>query len=335
MIKALLDSSCITGDNPRMSTDLDTSHERILPFQFPHLELIETARQLIFASAQHEPVGNDLSVVNLYLLAEKYSIELAIENGVLYRYYADNARFVGYTFPYGAEDDAARERALQRIECDAALRGRRAEFCLLTEGDVAHLQRLRPDCYEMSTQRADSDYIYSRDALLALSGTRYHKKRNRLSQTLRQLEQQQLEWHSVRLDPALHTQAILELTEQWRIQMVGHEQSTSSELASIGLALQHWEALQLAGCGIFVEGVLRSYAICSYAREGELNTHFEKCHPDWRQLYALINQETARHFPDVTTINREEDLGQDGLRQAKLSYHPSLLIHKYRASLIS
>ncbi len=320
-----------------MSTDDDTSRDRMLPFQPPNLELLEEARHLIFASSQHEPVGNDLSVANLYLLAGKYSIELAIENAVLYRYYSGNDRFVGYAFPYGLaeHDDDALELALERIEQDADRRGRRAEFCLLTERDVTQLQRLRPDCYEMSTQRADSDYIYSRDALFALAGTRYHKKRNRLSQTLRQLDKQQLEWHSVRLNPALHAKAILELTQQWREQLQGNEQSTSSELASIELALKHWDALQLAGCGIFVEGVLRSYAICSYAREGELNTHFEKCHPDWRHLYALINQETARHFPDVFTINREEDLGHDGLRQAKLSYHPALLIHKYRASLIS
>ncbi len=270
----------------------------------------------------------------MYLFAQKYNIELAVEQGILYRHYGENARFVGYALPYGARDEAQLDAALSRIESDAAQRGRAANFCLLTEAEAEQLTRLRPDCYEISTRRADSDYIYSREAMAELPGTRYHKKRNRLSQALRKLDEQGHEWRAVALDASVHGEQILAIAASWQQQHELDAQNTQLELSYIQRALRDWDALRMQGCGIEIDGVLRSFAMCSYSRAGELNTHFEKAHPEWRMLYPLINRETARMFSTAQRINREEDLGHEGLRQAKLSYHPEYLLDKYHAQLL-
>ncbi len=302
-----------------------------LDFRAPSLELIAQAAQSIISTPRKLPLGNDMNIANMFLFAQKYGIELALEEGILYRHYSENTRFLGYGFPYGTQDEASLEQALQRIESDAVTRQRPADFCLLTAEERDLLMRLRPSLYSIDTNRADSDYIYLRQSLAELPGTRYHKKRNRLSQTLRELEKRKLDYTTIQLDPAQHRDHIISLARDWQ-QHESDAKNTALELASMETALTNWEALGLQGLGLMLEGKLRSFSIFSYSRPDALNTHFEKTHPDWRFLYPLINKQTALHSSRATLINREEDLGLAGLRQAKLSYHPHLILDKYRAT---
>ena len=85
--------------------------------------------------------------------------------------------------------------------------------------------------------------------------------------------------------------------------------------------------------GIYVDDQLEAFSIGSYnSKEKMAIIHIEKANPEMRGLYQMINQQFLIHeFPDAEIVNREDDMGLDGLRQAKLSYHPAVMVKKYSA----
>ncbi len=314
------------------ASECDQAHRSPLPFQAPSLDLVAKAHEVIKSTPRQLALGNDMSVVNMYLFAAKYGTMIAVEDGIFYRHYENNKRFLGYGFPYGTQNEEELKHALGRIECDAAARQRPVKFCLMTAEEKDMLMKLQPERYAYETNRSDSDYIYARHTLAELPGGLYHKKRNRVSAALRELEKRGVSWEAVELDPETQGEEILALARSWQLDHGGDSANTALELSYIEQALKHWKTLKLQGLVILVEGEVRSFAICSYSRDAELNTHFEKTHPDWRFLYPLINRECAQHFSEAQFINREEDLGSEGLRKAKLSYHPQLILDKYSAT---
>lgn len=83
--------------------------------------------------------------------------------------------------------------------------------------------------------------------------------------------------------------------------------------------------------GIYIDGNLEAYSIGSYNPDTKYAyIHIEKANPNFRGLYNYINQQFLIHeFPDAEFVNREDDMGQEGLRKAKLSYKPVRLETKY------
>ena len=82
--------------------------------------------------------------------------------------------------------------------------------------------------------------------------------------------------------------------------------------------------------GIYVDGALEAFSIGEKLKPNMALIHIEKANPEIRGLYPYINQKfLVDEFPDVEFVNREEDLGIEGLRKAKLSYHPVRFAEKY------
>lgn len=180
----------------------------------------------------------------------------------------------------------------------------------------------------ITTDRDNADYLYLRSDLAELPGSRYHKKRNRLAYFTRrhryQVERYQLE----------HLEGCRALLARWGAQPRGDNNASpafNAELAAADEALQMAEPLGLEGLVVLMEG-----RVCGFTLGERLNLttavcHFEKVDPYLEGLAQLINREfAAQLFVDCALINREQDLGEAGLRQAKSSYHPHQLLTKYR-----
>lgn len=291
-----------------------------LPFAPPCLNDAARIRAIVAACAGQ---GNDLSFASMYLLQAKYHTEVAVVGGILYRRYSGNSRLNGYAYPLGADDPTP---ALRRIEEDAAARGEELRFCLLTEEQATDLQRRYPGRFHAETKRGDADYLYLRSNMAELPGTAFHKKRNHISKFTRLHPN----WAFKPLDDAAaaHARAI---ANAW----LDAEESTPAlqhEFRAICHALELRDALQLTGGVLYVDTAPVGMAIVSHITPDVADIHYEKCLPDWRDAYTLINRETARRV-SCTFINREEDLDQPGLRKAKESYHPAFLLPK--TSLLS
>lgn len=305
-----------------------------LSFHRPELEDGDALRRIV---SDASAVNSDLAWVNLYLLASKYNTEIAIENGILYRHYGDNARLCGYSFPCAADllDRDGRltqraEEALRRIEQDSRTRGRTLRFCLLSPAEKECLESLRPGFWRFHCARGNHDYLYRRSDLAELPGTSYHAKRNHLSRFLR-------DHGHVEIEPLHDGNAddFRQVAEAWlsgmRASAGAHPRALEHEWRAIDAALRLRVPLALEGTLLRVQGAPAAMALTSFISPLVADVHYEKCHPDFRGAYALINRETAKRLSSANLINREEDLGVEGLRQAKLSYKPCRLVEKWDA----
>jgi len=191
-------------------------------------------------------------------------------------------------------------------------------------GDLAR-RYAEPLGLDAEEDRAHSDYVYRTESLVALSGRKYHSKRNHINQFSRT--------YAYRYEPltAALIGACLELQEEWcRLrECVDHEGLLSEEHA-IHEALRHFHELDCSGAAIVVGGRVVAFSLGEPLSPDTAVIHVEKANPEYPGSYAVINQEFCRHsWSAYTYINREQDLGNEGLRQAKLSYYPDHLVTKF------
>jgi len=174
--------------------------------------------------------------------------------------------------------------------------------------------------------RQSFDYLYLREELATLPGNRFHKKKNRISYFTARHE------HEVQLLSAGHRCGCLQLLDEWgRVAEVEGNQSFNLEMDATVEALTLADRLGLQGVVLTVAGVVRAFALGERLNRETAVCHFEKADPFMEGASQLVNREFARLlFSDCRYINREQDLGEPGLRNAKLSYHPAELVRKYR-----
>lgn len=295
----------------------------LLPFVSPVLADATAVREITWRT---RAVGSDLAFANIYLLQNKYHTEILIQDGILYRHFSGNTRLRGYAFPCGAADEDATDMALRRIEADASARNREAAFCLLTDEDAAMLQRLRPGRFVYTSDRGNADYLYRQSDLSQLPGTPYHTKRNHLARFTRLYP----DWYFRLYSPALHADA-LSVADAW-YQAAAGTAALEHEHEAIRHALKHASELNLTGGLIYIGNQPVALALASMISSQAADVHYEKCHPDYRDAYPAINRCMADALAPATYINREEDMNIDGLRKAKRSYRPALLLNKWDAT---
>ena len=275
-------------------------------------------------------LGSDTSPVNLYLLRDKYHTEVAEHEGVLFRRYAgSNINRQGYGFPLSAAPfDLG--KALAALRCDARERGESLRFCLCDEKQRKALDEFCAIHWKSCS--GDSDYIYKRESLAKLSGRKLHRKKNHVNHFWRLYpEAEYLPLTAERLPDALR------VARQWMMERQDMETSAQGEWACIQEAASHWDALGMMGGVLYVDGEPVAMTMVSASSPQCLDVHFEKATGVFAAdgAFSVVNQcfaasEEARAF---AYINREEDLGIEGLKKAKESYQPCLKLEKYYGSV--
>ena len=180
--------------------------------------------------------------------------------------------------------------------------------------------------YEIFEDRDSFDYLYLREELATLPGNRFHKKKNRINYfTARHT-------YEVQVLSGDHVCGCLQLLDEWgRFAEVTGNRSFSMEMDATAEALLLANALGLEGVVVIVEGRVRAFALGERLNRETVVCHFEKADYFMEGLSQLVNREFARLlFDDCRYSNREQDLGEPGLRSAKLSYHPVELVKKIR-----
>ncbi len=171
--------------------------------------------------------------------------------------------------------------------------------------------------------RAVSNYVYGAAALAQLSGRKYAKKRNLLAQasglykwTCKKITQQLTDSCFAVLDSII---------EEEHPQMEG---MFKRELAALECTLRHFDEFGQQGLLISVDGRPVAFSIYEAISPSTVAVHFERALRSYKGLYQVINCETAKVIAaqGFEFINREEDLGDPGLRDAKMSYHPVEII---------
>lgn len=186
-----------------------------------------------------------------------------------------------------------------------------------------------PDTFDIKPDRDFSDYIYTRDKLINLSGKKLQSKRNHINK----FKSLYPDYSYRELTPDLIPQC-LELERQWRRTSKDDngevpDEDLSEELRSMTRAFNRWDRLGLVGGTIFVGDKLVAFTFGCPINQCTLDVCVEKADVNYEGAFTIINQEFVKHLPEqYYYINREEDMGDEGLRRAKLSYKPDILLEK-------
>ena len=174
--------------------------------------------------------------------------------------------------------------------------------------------------------RDSFDYLYLREDLATLPGNRFHKKKNRISYFAARHA------YEVQLYSAQHLCGCLQLLDEWgRVAEVEGNRSFGLEMDATVEALSKANELGLAGVVVTVEGEVRAFAVGERLNRDTAVCQFEKADHFMEGLSQLVNREFCRLlFGECRYVNRGQDLGEPGLRNAKLSYHPLELVKKFR-----
>jgi hypothetical protein len=191
--------------------------------------------------------------------------------------------------------------------------------------DLMAARFLGNEKYAMIEERDSFDYLYLREELATLPGNRFHKKKNRINYFAAR------HTYEVHIYSAEHLCGCLQLLDEWgRVAEVEGNRSFGLEMDATVEALVQTDSLGLEGVVVTVAGAVRAFAVGERLNRETAVCHFEKADHFMEGLSQLINREFARLlFNDCRYINREQDLGEPGLRNAKLSYHPMELVKKF------
>ncbi len=185
-----------------------------------------------------------------------------------------------------------------------------------------------PD-FAIEPLRDHFDYVYRTEDLIQLQGGNYRAKRNHINYFLRS--------YRFTYEPldSVHKQACMDMMETWcGARRCDDDLSLSSEWEAIREALANFEQLNVAGGVILVNGKVEAFTVGELLNKETVVVHIEKANMDIRGLYAMINEQFCeKQWHDVPYVNREQDLGEPGLREAKLSYNPDHFVEKFRIRL--
>lgn len=263
-----------------------------------------------------QPEVSEFVFANLYLFrkAHGYALCRAEKSLVIFgRGYGGEAYFLP---PLEGEPG---ETARMLLAADNSLYGADDRF-------VA--DHLTPAGITASEDRNSFDYLYLRQELATLPGNRFHKKKNRINYFTSR--------HRFSVEPfsARHLSGAIELLKDWRrVRQPAPGSPLDLEIGATGEALELAGELGLEGVVILLEGRVAAFSLGERLNWETAVCHFEKADPFIEGLAQLVNREFSRLlFTDCTFINREQDLGEPGLREAKISYHPVRLVKKYRVA---
>ncbi|MBQ8921315.1 MAG: DUF2156 domain-containing protein [Oscillospiraceae bacterium] len=291
-----------------------------------HIPLL-TDRDTVFASVN--AVGakeNDAAFASLYLLREKYGTEIALCGGMLLRRYRAGFRAGCFGFPLGSGDLRS---ALSRLYADASERGETLRLTLLTKEQCDTLEALFPGGFQFTPAEDYTEYLYLRQNLAELKGSKYHGKRNHIAQFWRAYPDAQIQ-------PLIAENAdfAVRIAERW---LAGRDDpqapSLLAELRCIREAAAGWDALGLTGLLLYAKADEEpvGMTVLSQISDGIYDVHFEKVVPGYPHAWPVVANEAAKCLKDAVYLNREEDLGEAGMRASKNSYHPDLRNEKFTA----
>lgn len=177
--------------------------------------------------------------------------------------------------------------------------------------------------------RDQSDYVYLTEDLIKLQGRKYHRKRNHIKQFKEKYSYQYLS-----LTPEWISECLRLETEWCDLRHCEVVPGLANESVAIKETLTHYDQLKMKGGAILINGKLEAFTLGEPLNPETVVIHIEKANPAFEGLYPLINQAfLEKEWSEYLYVNREQDLGEEGLRKAKESYFPNHLIHKYTITL--
>jgi hypothetical protein len=291
-----------------------------MPLRFEPISL-DRQKEYLDLLAACPQVASDYSFLNLWAWAEDYGLRWAWQEEMVWiQQTRPQAALWAPVGPWAAVDWKS---LLPSVQNDGGA------FIRVPE-QLAEIWRERfGERVVVAPERGHWDYLYALSDLVDLPGNRFHNKKNLLNQFLKSYEFTYMDF-----GPKLIEQAMA-MQEDW---CTWRDCETSDLLAAENSAilrvLDHWDAFErILGGALFVENIIVAYTLAEPLTTDTLVIHFEKGCPAYKGAYQAINQIfLARSASAYRFVNREQDLGSEGLRKAKLSYNPVDFLRKSKVT---
>ena len=264
----------------------------------------------------------DFSFSNVFAWEHFFNTTFVIENQFLFIRFQIAGELPGYLFPLGEGD---LKTAIECILQDAEERGSDFRLYSITQKMFDLIEKIMPNQFIYETNRSWFEYIYTSKDLIHLVGKKLQAKRNHINKFKRTYE-----WEYLPITRAIIPDC-LKLYERWCKENGGcnTEEMLIEEGQATRKVFANYEKMGLTGGALRINGEILAYSYGQALTADTFGVHAEKCLYEIDGGFTMMNQQFAEHnCADYTYINREEDLGKESLRQAKMSYHPSILLEK-------
>lgn len=260
----------------------------------------------------------DMCFSSVYLWQNYYPATYTIYDDMLI--FKSEGEKLSFSFPIGDRDPGP---ALEAIMSYCKEIGRNPGFHCLSKEQGAALEERYPGKFVIEYDRDEAEYIYECEKLIKLSGRKYHGKKNHVNKFKKTYE----DWCYENIDEHNREECVAMLLN-WKMENENPEDDEKgAEVCSCKKALLEQDMLGLLGGLIRAGGRVVAFTLGEKINSDTIVVHFEKAYSDVQGAYSIINQEFLIHnaTPEILYVNREEDMGEEGLRKAKESYHPIFL----------
>lgn len=231
---------------------------------------------------------------------------------------------MSFTFPAGSGDYEDLFLVLKR---EAEEAGSPLTVSSVTDENLSLFEELFEGQYSVSCDESDCDYIYDAEKLRTLSGKKYHQKRNHLARFYEN------DWEYAPLTEKDFDECIEFAVNSYNLNQSYDDESSVAEQYAINTFMNYFDELELKGGVIHVDGKVQGFTIGDGINSDTFDIHIEKANSDIQGAYTAINNEFAKSATvGYSFINREEDLGLEGLRRSKRSYYPVIMLRKNKVT---
>jgi len=275
--------------------------------------------------ATFPPAISEFTFTNLFMWRRYYNIEVSRRGG-LALFLARPAGKEPFFFPAWGPGDAC-DATRDCLEFLSGSEGR-GHFERVPNGYVASREETAEEI-AVTPDPANDDYVYRSQDLIALAGRKYDGKRNAIRKFQKDWT---CEYRTIDRELARRCR---ELEDYWCVErQCALYPGLAAEEAAIRELFANHEALGVRGGAVLVDGRVAAFSVGEKLNADTFVVHVEKADLRLPGLYAVVNQEFIAHEASgYTYVNREQDLGEEGLRKAKQSYNPAHMVHKFKLAL--
>jgi uncharacterized protein len=276
-----------------------------------------------------QPETSDLTFTNLFMWQNSYGLQVLYNKSLDYWFlWCKPPKWINFFLPPIGDWSNLDKLKEALFFMEELAKNENFQFLLRRTPKrlVEALNNVEPDLF-VKEDRHTFDYIYLSNELINLAGRKLHGKRNHLNQFLRKYQ-----WEYLPLNSKLALECANLETEWFNL-----KQSTDcglpEEEQAMALVLNNFEKLGVSGGLILVNGRIEAFAVGEELNANTAVIHIEKANTEYDGMFTAINQQfAANRWAGYEFINREEDMGLEGLRKAKLSYNPVQVLEKYSVS---
>lgn len=257
---------------------------------------------------------------NLFLWARFYDIQIAVVEDMLVA--AMIGEELSFHYPYGEGDV---KKCIETLMTYSKTQGQEFRMHCVTPEEFEELDSLFPGEFTIEYDRDIADYVYEAEKLCNLSGKKYHGKKNHINK----FKKTYLNWEYESLNSE-NAEEAFQLLLRWReLNGCNDDDEKNAESCVAANYLRLFDELEVCGGILRVDGQIAAFTVGEQVCDDTMVVHIEKALTEYEGAYPMINQQFVEHeCRHVTYVNREEDTGDEGLRQAKMSYRPIFMVEK-------